>query len=94
MRHLIIALLLISLPAKSETIAYTTNQNGGKMVITTEICRDGKNRLAYSQSANVQTLLGCWVNDDSFIHIQWYDQELRSYPYDGWVVTKKQKPNT
>lgn len=94
MKSLILATLLVALPVQAETIAYTINKNGGKMVITTEICRDGKNRLAYSQSDGMQTLLGCWVNDDSFIHIQWYDQELRSYPYEGWQMVKKQRPNT
>lgn len=94
MRSIIVALLLIALPAQAEVIAFTYNKNGGKMVITTEICRDGKNRVAYSQSDGMPTLLGCWVNDESFIHIQWYDQELRSYPYEGWQMVKKLKPNT
>lgn len=92
MKAILLATLLVAMPVKAEVIAYTMNRNGGKIVITTEICRDGKNRLAYSQSDNFQTILGCWINDNAFIHIQWYDADLRSYPYDGWTMVAKPKP--
>lgn len=91
MKKLLLAVLLVALPVKAEVIAYTYNQNGGKIVITTELCRDGKNRLAYSQSEGIPTIIGCWANDNAFIHIQWYDSDLRSYPYDGWTMVAKPK---
>jgi hypothetical protein len=91
MKKVIIALALFSATAQAEVIAYTSNKGGGKIVITSELCRDNKNLLAYSQTNDSPTLVGCWTNDQSFIHIQWYDSELRSYDYEGWTVVKKKK---
>jgi hypothetical protein len=92
-KSLLIALLLAPLIADARIIAETYNKNGGKIVITDEVCRDARYKLAYAMSAGISTLLGCWTSDEDFIHIQWYDGDLRSYPYEGWVV-KNQKPNT
>ena len=92
-KALLIALLLAPLMANAKVIAETINKNGGKIVLTDEQCRDNRYKLAYAMSPGVSTLLGCWTADDSFIHVQWYDGDLRSYPYDGWVM-KNPKSNT
>lgn len=92
-KALLIALLLAPLMANAKVIAETGNKNGGRIVLTDESCRDSRYKLAYSMSSGNPTLLGCWTSDESFIHIQWYDNDLRSYPYDGWVL-KNPKTNT
>ena len=92
-KALLIALLLAPLMANAKVIMETNNKNGGKIVLTDELCRDSRYHLAYAMSPSMSTLLGCWTADDSFVHIQWYDNDLRSYPYEGWVV-KTPKPNT
>lgn len=83
--------MVASMTANAKTIAESKNKGGGKIVLTDEICSDNKNLLAYSQVANASTLLGCWLTDDNFIHIRWDDGDLRSYPYNAWVM-KPLKP--
>lgn len=83
--------MMASLTANAKVIAESANKGGGKLVLTDEFCNDNKNRLAYSQMSGMPTLLGCWANDDSFIHIRWYDGDLRSYTYDTWII-KAVKP--
>ena len=88
-----VALLAFCLSAQAKVIAELVNKGGGKIVITNEACRQAGYKLAYTQMDGAQTLLGCWSMDDSFIHILWYDNDLRSYPLEFWVL-KNYKPNT
>jgi hypothetical protein len=91
MNKLLIALLLVSSAANAEVLFQLTNKAGGQIVLTDELCKNKKNKLAYSTSNGMTTLLGCWTADDSFIHINWYDSDLRSYSYDGWVDVRSNK---
>jgi hypothetical protein len=78
--------------AKAEVLAELSNKAGGKIVITTTKCSTTGN-VAYTTHPSAETQMGCWVYDESFIHIQWSsDNKLSSYPYDGWVVKKKATP--
>lgn len=81
--------------AKADTIAHIDNNLGGKIVITDTKCTTGAGHVAYSTNPKGESLLGCWVHDDSFIHILWNGNvNFNSYAYSGWVVTsKKQAPN-
>lgn len=81
-----IALLAICFNVQAKVIAEMLNKGGGKMVVSDEICNDGKNRLAYTVMSGMPTLMGCWSYDDSHIHIRWYDNDLRSYPIEYWVL--------
>jgi hypothetical protein len=89
---LLIALLLAPLVVDARVLMETKNRGSGKMVLTDEPCRNEGYNLAYSVSSNTSTLLGCYTYDESFVHIQWYDGDLRSYPFEVWTV-KRVKPN-
>lgn len=84
-------LMVITLNAQAKVIAEMYNKGGGKIVITNDLCNDNTNFLAYTTSGSIGTLVGCWNYDDSFVHIRWYDGDLRSYPMELWVVKKKFK---
>lgn len=78
--------------ARAEVLAETENKGGGKIVITTTKCT-GSGYVAYSTHPNANTLLGCWVYDESFIHIVWSDNgQVNSYPLSSWVMKKKASP--
>ena len=87
MKYLIgISALFMALSVQAKVIAESSNKGGGKMVVTDELCNDGKNKMAYSVMNGAQTLMGCWAYDDSYIHIRWYDGDLRSYPLENWIL--------
>jgi hypothetical protein len=92
MSKLLIALLIVSSTVQAEALFETNNKAGGKIVLTDEVCRDNKHKLAYSMMDGSDTLLGCWSADSSYVHIGWYDGSLRSYPYGIWNYTSKTKP--
>jgi hypothetical protein len=80
--------------ARAEVLAQTGNNLGGKIVITDVKCTTGAGYVAYSTNPKGETLLGCWVHDDSFIHILWNNSNNpNSYPYNGWVMSKKIAPS-
>jgi hypothetical protein len=93
MKTLLIALgLVVSVStAEAKIIAETNNNGGGKMVITDEKCRDNVNLLAYSVHPKTSTLFGCWLHDDNYIHIKWYDNDIRSYPIESWQLKVQPK---
>ena len=93
MKKLLIALALIPTLTHAEALFELPNKAGGKIVLTDEYCRDNQHKLAYSVMANYPTLLGCWTADNSFVHIGWYDGDLRSYSYDGWRDVRRVKPS-
>jgi len=92
MKNLLLAsLLLVCCSAEAKIVAESLNQSGGKMVLTTEKCTNSTGYVAYSVMENNPTLLGCWLNDDDFIHIRWSDGDLRSYPYNVFIIKDKPK---
>ena len=92
MSKLLIALLMVPLLGHAEALFETYNKAGGRIVLTDEYCRDGAHKLAYSMMPNYPTLLGCWTADSQYVHIGWYDGDLRSYPYSGWRDVRTTKP--
>ena len=90
---LILILMSLITSAEAKVIAESNNKGGGKIVLTDEACRQKGYKLAYTQMSGYSTLLGCWSSDDSFVHIMWYDNDLRSYPMDTWYLPET-KPNT
>ena len=85
MIRLLLTLLMIPAMGKAEALFETSNKGGGKIVLTDEYCNDGKHRLAYATHPDIDTQMGCWVADNSHIHIRWYGGSLRSYDYSGWI---------
>jgi hypothetical protein len=94
MRKLLVALAIIPVMAHAEALFETANKGGGKIVLTDEICSDGKNRMAYATHPEVETSMGCWAADRSNIHIKWDGGQLRSYDYSGWRDLRRGKSNT
>ena len=94
MRKLLIALLMVPVLANAEAMFEILNQAGGKIVLTDEYCRDGSHKLAYSMMPGYSTLLGCWSADSQYVHIGWYDNDLRSYPINTWTYIGKNKKPT
>ena len=94
MKYLLLATLLVAPIAHSEALFELRNQAGGKIILTDEKCRDNSHYLAYSMMPNYPTLLGCWAADSQYVHIGWYDNDLRSYPATSWTyIGKGNKPN-
>lgn len=93
MNKLLCALLLLPLAVVAKPVAETSNQGGGRIVLTDDYCNDGKFKLAYSQMNGASTLLGCWGVDNTFVHIRWYDGDLRSYPLEGFRLIDAVKPS-
>jgi hypothetical protein len=83
---LVVIGLVMSLNVQAKAVVEAANQGGGKLVLTDEFCNDNQHKLAYSQTNTTSTLFGCWTGDGKFIHIRWYDGDLRSYPYEIWQV--------
>ena len=90
----LLAILIIglSLSANAKTIAELPNKGGGKIILTDNNCRTKGYKLAYTQMDGASTLLGCWTSDNSFVHILWYDNDLRSYGLEYWQLTNDVKP--
>lgn len=78
--------LLVTFNAQAKPMLEANNNGGGKIILTDEYCNDKVHKLAFSQMNNTSTLLGCWAGDGQFVHIRWYDNDLRSYPYNIWRV--------
>lgn len=93
MNKLLTVLLIgLSLTANAKTVAELPNKGGGRIILTDETCRQKGFKLAYSQMEGASTLLGCWGMDSQFIHIMWYDGDLRSYGLEYWRLTNETKP--
>lgn len=86
----IIALLglTISLTANSAVIIQTVNKGGGTIALTDEPCAT-LGKIAYATHPDSNTILGCWISDNSMIHIIWEGKTLRSYDFNGWQIMNK-----
>lgn len=92
MKKLLLIALFLPIIGNAKAVAELRNNGGGKIVLTDEFCNDRRFKLAYSQMNNASTLLGCWAMDNSFVHIRWYDGDLRSYPLEYWNLVDQVKP--
>lgn len=91
MKRLLLALtLLISVSAHAEAIMWCYNSNGGKIVLTDELCSRAKGNIAYIVPETGETVMGCWASDAVAIHVLWSGKYLKSYDYTNWVVVKKE----
>lgn len=78
---------------KADVLAYTPNTAGGKIAITDSKCTSGSGHVAYSTNPKGETLFGCWVHDNTFIHILWSGSTSpNSYDLVDWTVAKKNSP--
>lgn len=93
----LIAVLLIAVPmiGNAESIAYSMNKVGGKIVLTDEKCGEKDLFLAYSSgdaSKSGTVLFGCWLLDKfaKQVIIQWQgDKNPNVYDFNDWVVNEE-----
>lgn len=92
----LIAVLLIAVPmiGNAESIAYTINKNGGKIVLTNDKCGNFNLYHAYTSgnSTNSGSITnGCWFLDEftKQIIIQWEgNNTANTYDFNGWVFNE------
>ena len=89
-------LLLLSVHANAEMVAWLGNQAGGKIVLTDEKCidpvtkerYDSLNR-AYNYGSSGNTSEGCWIIEDDSIIVIWVNSNGRSksrYPLENFTM--------
>jgi hypothetical protein len=99
MKKLIIAVALCaSTLAHAEVIATTPNNDGGKIVLTNEVCTDnGKTYKSlysgYTYTTTGSTMNGCWTIEDDNIHFIYTDGAQYRYPSSRFTVKEKAKAN-
>lgn len=89
MKRLLLALALIATSSLANTIATSKNEAGGLFVLTDVPCKGTKSFIAYTTAQNSATGFGCWFMDDEFIHIDWKQVGIRSYPIQNWSIKVK-----
>ena len=86
----LLALLLFCGVCHAENIAYTGNNSGGYIVLTDSVCaKDKAMKFAFSTSSSGSTRSACWTADNLFVHIVWWDGDVRSYPINIFSLVKK-----
>lgn len=89
-RSLLAITMLFSVTAQAEALMWCLNTEGNKIVLTDELCSNGKAMIAYIVSQKNETITGCWSSDSLSIHVMWSGKYLRSYDYTGWTIVKKE----
>ena len=89
MRNLALTLLLACASVQADTVATANNRAGGTTVLTDVPCKKEGGFYAYSQVPTGNTQFGCWWSDDAMVHITWSDGDVRSYPFNVFVVNHK-----
>jgi hypothetical protein len=88
MKRLLFALLLVG-SAQAATVAMMKNNADGLIVLSDAQCKGSKTYVAYATADNSPTMFGCWFMDEQFIHINWNQAGVRSYPVQNWTVKAK-----
>lgn len=79
--------------ARADVIAHMPNKLGGKIAITDAKCKTGSGFVAYSTNPTGESIFGCWVHDNTFVHILWYGTTSpNSYDLIDWTVVPKNNP--
>ena len=82
MKKLIAAIFIaLSSLAQADTAGSMNNKAGGMLVLTDVLCKDKGGYIMYSSANGSRTLFGCWFSDDTMVHVQWHDGDVRSYPF-------------
>lgn len=85
----VIAAILFN-TAEAAPLAYSRNELGGKIVLTDVKCTTGSGSVAYSTNPKGQSVFGCWVYDDVYVHILWNGTASpRAYDLSTWQLVKE-----
>ena len=97
MRRFILAaaMFMVASHGDAGTVATSTNDAGGMMVLSDVKCSGERDLfVAYTVVPNSsKTLMGCWTMDDNFVFIRWNDGDVRTYPFGIWDIKTKKKGN-
>lgn len=85
MKQLLMLMLLAPMLAHSATIAFNNISERHTVVLTDEKCSGtGHSKRAYMAIVAINTLFGCWYQDDFMIHVSWDHGEIHSYPMNAF----------
>jgi len=86
MKHLIFALMLISLNCNAKEFAESTTMDGSRIVLYTEPCKTHENSSEASIIKHNKIIaLGCWKSTTDSILVIW-GESLQKYSYKGWTL--------
>ena len=81
-----LALVMAASSAHAEKWMEVNNKSGGKLILTTEPCKDKPAlRVMMSTAPNKPTLFGCWAYVAGQVHVVYDDGER--YTYDPAAFT-------
>lgn len=69
-------------------LAYSRNDVGGKIVITTANCEKNTGLNAYTTHPDGAIDFGCWSADELYILINWDKAGLQNYSYERFYAVK------
>jgi hypothetical protein len=88
MKKILILISLVCGLANAATIATSPNNSGGQMILTDIKCKKS-GFVAYTTVPNGKTGFGCYFWDDNYIHVEWDEAGVMSYPYSSWTFKAK-----
>ena len=95
MKKLLLSLLCVSSLSMAEGIAWLSNNAGGKIIITNEICKDpdGKvykklNRI-YMYTSEGLTMEGCFYAADDLVNAIWINGKQMKYAISDFTLYEK-----
>jgi len=72
-------------PPSSVVVGYSSNDAGGKIVLTQNKCDRTAGLVAYTTAPDGKTDFGCWTNDELYIFIRWEKDGLNNYTFDRFI---------
>jgi len=69
-------------------LAYSRNDVGGKIVLTTNTCEKNTGLNAYTTHPDGAVDFGCWIADELFVLIHWDKAGLQNYSHDRFHSAK------
>jgi hypothetical protein len=78
----------VKAPPNATAIAYSRNDVGGKIVLTTNACEKNTGLNAYTTHPDGAVDFGCWLADELFVLIHWDKAGLQNYSHDRFQAAK------
>jgi len=75
-------------PINATALAYSRNDVGGKIVLTTNTCEKNTGLNAYTTHPDGAVDFGCWLADELFVLIHWDKAGLQNYSHDRFHSAK------
>ena len=78
----------VKAPINATALAYSRNDVGGKIVLTTNTCEKNTGLNAYTTHPDGAVDFGCWTADELFVLIYWDKAGLQNYSHDRFHSAK------